>query len=295
MTRLAVQLWSVATAALLLSSPVQGAEPVLFENKSIAITAEDIRADAVRMPAEMRSAVLSRPETVTQIASNLFARRALAERAESEGLHKDPAVAAALRVARDKVLSDAMLEKIDKAHAPSDALLESMARDVYKAKPERFKQPEQVRVRHILIAGQQPSSRAQAEKVLEELKAGADFAQLAKDRSADTGSAAKGGDLGVFAKGRMVPEFELAAFALKAPGDLSDIVTTQFGYHILQLQERLPVGMRSFAEVHDELIKEARTTVTQDARVAEAEKLQRGVTIHKEAIDAFAASNKSGK
>ena len=292
MNRLTAPLRVAAAAALVFCATAQAAEPVLFEGKKITITAADVQADSLRMPPEMRPLVLARPETVMQMASNLFARRALAERAESEGLAKDPAVAAALRIARDKVLSDAMLEKIDRIHAPSDAALEGMARDAYRAKPERFQQPEQLKVRHILIAGKTPEAKAQAEKALADIQAGADFAKLAKELSADKGSADKGGELGAFAKGRMVPEFEAAAFALDKPGALSGVVETQFGYHVLQLQERIPAGVKQFAEVRDELVKEARTKFTQDARVAEAESFQREAKPNQEAIEAFSAKYK---
>ena len=275
------------------ASGAWAAGPVLVQGPEVLITADDMQADSLRMPEEMRGAVLSRPKTVSQIATNLYVRRALANKAQAQGLGNDPQVAAALQVARDKVLSDALLAKIDKDSAPSDAVAEGQARNNYKAKPDRFQAPEQVQVRHILIAGTDGDARAQAEKILEELKAGANFAQLAKERSADTGSAAKGGDLGLFARGRMVPEFDEAAFALKKPGDLSSIVETKFGFHILKLDARRPAGLRPYEEVREELIKEVRGKLQQDARVAEAEKMQQGLTVNNEAIEAFAATHKA--
>ena len=292
---------SLATRATVLvgllvgfSSPaVWAAGPALVKGPEVLITTEDMQADSLRMPEEMRSAVLSRPKTVSQIATNLYVRRALANKAQAQGLANNPQVAAALQVARDKVLSDALLAKIDKDSAPSDAVAEGQARNNYKAKPDRFQAPEQVQVRHILIAGTDGDARAQAEKVLEELKAGANFSQIAKERSADTGSAAKGGDLGLFARGRMVPEFDEAAFALKKPGDLSSIVETKFGFHILKLDARRPAGLRPYEEVREELIKEVRGKLQQDARVAEAEKVQQGLTVNNEAIEAFAATHKA--
>ena len=269
------------------------AGPVLVQGHQVRITADDIQADSQRMPEEMRGSVLSRPQSVSQIATNLYVRRAMANKAQAEGLANDPQVSAALQVARDKVLSDALLAKIDKDNKPSDAVAEGLARNIYQAKPERFQAPEQVQVRHILIAGTDGSARAQAEKTLDDLKAGANFAQLAKERSADTGSAAKGGDLGLFARGRMVPEFDEAAFALKQPGDLSGIVETKFGFHILKLDARRPAGMRSYEEVREELIKEVRGKLQQDARVAEAEKMRQGLNINSDAVEAFSASYKS--
>jgi hypothetical protein len=116
--------------------------------------------------------------------------------------------------------------------------------DAYvKAHPE-----EQVHARHILISLKspqapseggldKPQARAKAEEVLKRVKAGEDFASLAKEYSTDPGSKENGGDLGWFGRGRMVAEFEKAAFALQ-PGQTSDIVESQFGFHIIKVEER---------------------------------------------------------
>ncbi len=267
----------------------------LTQGGTFAITSIDIEADALmRMPAEMRSIVLADKRSVAQVVMNMYARRALGQQALKEGLDKDPQVVAMLQLARDKVLSDMMLARIDQQFAPSDAAALDLARNLYRAKPERFEVGEQVRVRHILIGGATPESRAQAEKLLEEIKGGADFAKLAQERSADKGSASRGGELGMFAKGRMVPAFEEAAFALKNKGDLSSVVETQFGYHIIQLEERKPAGKRGFEEVKDELLKEVRASVVQDARVNAAQRLQQGVEPNVQAIEAFAERHTKG-
>lgn len=289
MNRFTAQLCAVTAAVTLLHAPAWASEPALMQGEQISITATDMQADALRMPPEMRAIVLAKSQTVAQIANNLYARRAMAHQAETEGLGKDPVTAAALQIARDKVLSDALLAKIDKSAAPSDAVAEGLARNIYKAKPELFKMPEQIQARHILIAGVTPESRAQAEKTLEELKAGADFAKLAQERSADTGSASKGGDLGFFARGRMVPEFDEAAFALQKPGELSGVVESKFGFHILKLDARKPAGMKPFDEVRDELIKDVRSNLQQEARAAQAQKLQQAAKVNTEAVEAFAA------
>ena len=114
----------------------------------------------------------------------------------------------------------------------------------YKQNPDKFQQGERVRASHILIrveenadAKTKETARAKAADVLEQLKAGKDFAELAKHYSQDPGSAANGGDLGYFMQGQMVGPFEQAAFALK-PGAMSDVVETPFGFHIIKAADR---------------------------------------------------------
>jgi len=134
--------------------------------------------------------------------------------------------------------------------APGDA----QVRDFYDKNPDKFKQDEACRASHILFKVEESADAAtkkkvkdQAESVLKQARAGADFAQLAKKYSAD-GSAQEGGDLNFFTRGQMVPAFDQAAFALK-PGQISDIVTTQFGYHIIKVTERRPASTVPFEQV----------------------------------------------
>lgn len=113
--------------------------------------------------------------------------------------------------------------------------------------------PETVHARHILIPVNMGASEEQAKEkiasLMRELEQGKDFATLAKEYSADEGSAKNGGDLGWFIRGQMVTEFEQAAFALKKPNELSGPVRTQFGYHIVQLIDKKPQEQRSFEEI----------------------------------------------
>jgi len=132
---------------------------------------------------------------------------------------------------------------------PTDA----EAKDFYEKNPDKFKQDEQVRASHILVrvdpnADAKTKARAKSEidSVLKQLKSGGDFAKLAQQHSQD-GSAAQGGDLGYFPKGQMVPEFDQVAFSLPV-GQLSGIVTTQFGYHILKVTDKKPARTVPYEE-----------------------------------------------
>lgn len=282
---------TAAAALLFVFASVHAADaPVLVQGEQFSVTAADIEADArLRIPPDVRQRMLSSPQSVGQVASNLYIYRVWGAQAQAQGLDKDPEVAAALRVTRDKVLADAWTARMARQNALTDEAALEMARTVYRAKPERFKQPEQVHARHILIQGDTPEARAQAEKLLADLKGGADFAQLAQEHSADKSNAPKGGDLGFFGRGRMVPEFEEAAFALQKKGELSDVVKTQFGYHLIQLDERRPESIRPFDEVRDAMVKEVRASVVDDARVADAQKVLATGKPDDETIAAFAA------
>src|SRR5881397_3723262 len=151
------------------------------------------------------------------------------------------------------------------AYRPADFLSQAEVKDddvaEYYAlhKEDKFTEPEQVRARHILIkvaadagADAKAAARKKAEELLAKVKAGADFAALAKESSEDPGSAAKGGDLGLFLRGRMTPAFEEAAFALQA-GGVSDVVETPFGFHVIKVEEHRPGGVKPLEAVHDEI------------------------------------------
>jgi peptidyl-prolyl cis-trans isomerase C len=163
-----------------------------------------------------------------------------------EGFRKD----ARVDISVNKVV-EAELSTIP---GPSDA----EARDFYTKNPDRFKEEEAVRASHILIrvdpnadASTKAKAKATIDTVLKKAKAGEDFAKLAQHYSQD-GSAAQGGDLNYFPKGQMVPEFSNAAFALK-PGEISSVVQTQFGYHVIKVTDRKPGRVVPFEEAAQQI------------------------------------------
>lgn len=135
---------------------------------------------------------------------------------------------------------------------------DSETKAFYDANVERFKQPEQVRASHILIkvdsAGDEAAAqkaRGDIEAIQQQLKDGGDFAELARANSGCP-SSAQGGNLGFFGKGQMVKPFEEAAFSLK-PGEISNIVETSFGYHLIRLEEKRDAGAVPFDEVEQRI------------------------------------------
>jgi peptidyl-prolyl cis-trans isomerase C len=148
---------------------------------------------------------------------------------------------------RTDALNDMLVGTMLQAEvAPKVNVTPDQVNDFYQKNPSQFQQPERVRASHILISFPQNAdeaakkdARTKAAEVLKEVKAGKDFAALAKQHSTDPGSGPNGGDLGFFQKGQMVPPFEQAAFALKA-GETSDLVESQFGVHIIRMVDRQP-------------------------------------------------------
>jgi len=152
---------------------------------------------------------------------------------------------------------------------------EARVRAAYQQHSERYHVPEQVHARHILfkLAKDAPPEQVEAvqkkaEATRQQLAGGADFATLARELSDDPGSKERGGDLGFFQRGQMVPPFEQAAFSLE-PGKLSEPVRTDFGFHILRVEERHPAQDRTYDQVREEL---ARQLLAEDAGRVEARK-----------------------
>ncbi len=274
------------------SASSHAADTPLMQGANTAITSADVLKNIEYMPTQVREEILSDPAKLRQLVGNLYLRRALAMQAENGGLTKDREVQFKLHTARESVLAEAQVERIATAATPDNAAADKLAQTIYKAEPERFAVPAQTRARHILIKGTEPSSLAQAEKLLAELKAGANFEALATAHSADPGSAAKGGDLGFFPKGRMVKPFEDALDALKQSGDLSGVVQSNFGYHIIRLEERQPASTQPFEEVRESLRAQVVGNAQKEARLKEVKRLQDQSKGDETALEAFIAEQK---
>ncbi len=139
----------------------------------------------------------------------------------------------------------------------------------YQDNIDTYRLPERVQVRHILIKTQgqpkedAPKLKAKAENILKQLQHGANFAELAKQNSDDPGSKDKGGELGWIVRGQTVPNFEKTAFSLK-PGQLSGLVETEYGYHIILVEGKQPAHTESFDDVKPQLLAEARNEAGAD-------------------------------
>lgn len=166
---------------------------------------------------------------------------------------------------------------VDRDVVPRVKVSDADVHAFYEENPRHFGEPAEVRARHVLVkssASEDPGRREEArrriEAVLAEARGGADFAELARRHSEDA-TAADGGDLGWFPRGRMVPAFEEAAFALEG-GGISEVVETPFGFHVIRVEERRPESRLPEAEAADAIrahLRAMRTGEAVAARIAE--------------------------
>ena len=221
--------------------------------------------------AEQRAMIEKNPQAKPTILWQTVQGMVIAGLAREKGFDKRPEIKGQLEMITNNFLAFQYLQKevISKIK-----VTEKEAKAYYDKNPDLFKSPEQIKARHILIQVPKESSdeekkklKEKAEEVLKKVKAGEDFTKLAAEFSDDSGTKSKGGDLGSFSKGSMVPAFEQAAFALKA-GEVSDLVETEFGFHVIKVDEKKEAVSEPFPAIKEKVTKQA-LREKQEAKVSE--------------------------
>jgi len=213
-----------------------------------------------QLPANVRDQVIARGQ-LDQVKEQVVIGELLYQEALKQKLHEKPETKQALALSARNALANSLLEDIVKQRTTDEAV-----KTWYNDHLVQFAKP-QVKARHILVA-----DKAEAEKILADVKAGGDFSKIAAEKSSDKGSAKEGGDLGWFEKGRMVPEFADAAFAANK-GDIVGPIQSKYGFHIISVddkREAIPVE-----EVSDKIKGQLRNEVVE----AYIEELKKGATI----------------
>jgi peptidyl-prolyl cis-trans isomerase C len=228
--------------ALAMAQPVWAAEEA---NPVVArVDGSDIRQSDVALAEEELGAQLQQMDEATRrenVIAFLVDMKIVAKAAEAKKVGDNEAFKKRLAFTRDRLLMDSLLTEEGKAGADDAAL-----RKVYDEAAKQISAEQEVHARHILV-----ETEDEAKAVVAELKKGADFAELAKKKSKDPG-ASDGGDLGFFTKDQMVPEFSAAAFALE-PGKVSDPVKSQFGWHVIKVEEKRNRKAPEFEQVKGQL------------------------------------------
>jgi peptidyl-prolyl cis-trans isomerase C len=253
-----------------LKAPVQD-KNVLARIGNRVITVNDFNKILGFYDPEQRKMIEKNPQAKPTLLWQTVQGIVLADLARQKGFDKKPDVKGQLELITNNFLAYQFLQKevLNKV-----TVSDKEAKAYYDKNIELFKTPEQVKARHILIQVPKDASeedkkklKEKAEELLKKVQAGEDFAKLAEANSDDPGTKAKGGELGFFAKGAMVPAFEQAAFALK-PGQVSGVVESDFGYHIIKVDEKKEAVVEPYDTVKDKVRQQA-LREKQEARVTE--------------------------
>jgi peptidyl-prolyl cis-trans isomerase C len=232
------------------------ANPVLAK-----VNGSEIRQSDLKLAEEELGPSLAQMDPATKdenVLSFLIDMKITAKAAEEKKIENDEDFKKRLAFTRNRLLMDSLLASEGKAATTDEAM-----KKVYEDAVKQITGEQEVRARHILV-----ETEDEAKAVEEELKKGADFAELAKKKSKDPG-ASDGGDLGFFTKDQMVPEFSAVAFALE-PGKISDPVKSQFGWHVIKVEEKRNRKAPDFDQVKSQI----ETYVTRKAQADYVAKLR---------------------
>ena len=213
---------------------------VVAKADGIEITEADIQMAMQDMQDQLNQ--MPEPQRRDTAITYLIDLKLGAKAAKGAKLTEDETVKRKIAMLTERMLFDEYLETAAKKVVTDDAMKALYSDTVKNLKPE----PE-IRARHILV-----ETEDQAKAAIKRLKAGEDFAKVATELSKDPGSGQQGGDLGFFTKDRMVPEFSTAAFALEI-GKVSEPVKSQFGYHVIKVEEKREKPIPGFEEVRDQI------------------------------------------
>jgi peptidyl-prolyl cis-trans isomerase C len=222
----------------------------------IALAAQDFRETLGQLPPEQR---------IMGLINGIIDIRLMARAAEAAGLDDDEAAARRLGFIRDRALRAEFL-RVNVFEAVTDEAVQAR----YDAGVAEFVPAEEVRASHILV-----ETEDEAKALIVKLQAGEDFAQLAKDNSVDLGSGANGGDLEYFGRGRMIPPFEEAAFALEPGKYTTEPVQSQFGWHVILVVDK----RMSSPPTLEQMMPELRDAVARDLFLSELDKLRAAAEI----------------
>ena len=197
------------------------------------------------------------------ILEELVTGRLFALSARKQGLDETPEFVEAVDNFITQYLTRTVIENLIESVTVSG----EDCKNFYDENPDEFTMPDQIRARHILI-GDDETSADKLAFIQQELEKGVAFDVLAVEHSIEPAAQQSGGDLGFFTRGRMVPEFEEAAFALEEPGDISEPVKSSFGWHIIKLEEKQSSSVIPFDEVEPQieqyLVNEKRSQIYQE-------------------------------
>jgi len=218
-------------------------EAILAKIDDDVVTLNEFNKRISKLPEQYQQAVA---KDKTRLLEDLVIELLFYKEAIRRGIDKQSDTKEVLREARKKILMAKFIEEeVEKTTSVNDAEV----RDYYEENKDKFIEPEKFRASHILV-----KTEEKAQDLLDILSTGKDFEEVASTESMDITNK-RGGDIGYFRKGQLVPEFEQACMKLEI-GQVSPIVKTSFGYHIIKLTDKVPTSTKTFEEVKEKIASE---------------------------------------
>lgn len=239
---------------------------VFADTRGLVVTQEDVNYYFSSWGSGQSPELMAKTPNIEMAVENLYVARRLAAQAKTDGLLSEADQTWMQRFLADRKAMQLALNRLVTEQL-SETDWSGLAQDYYLGNPEEFKEPEQIRASHILfqLNGQRLiDTMKRADLARDRILAGEAFADVAVEETDDVGGR-PGGDLGFFGKGRMVPAFEQAAFALEE-GEISDLVVTSFGVHVIQQNGRKEERSIPFEEVEAAIIKKLKPKVWTETR-----------------------------
>lgn len=271
-----------AGLALLLAGPAYAENEVLATVDGVEITEKDLEIARIELSEHLNN--MPEENQRRELLLFLIENQLLAGAAEKENLHKGPDAEHRMKYYRRRALHDAYYQR-----KVRDLITEDRLKGFYDDQVAKIEPQEEFRARHILV-----ETEEEAYDIIELINRGSEFAQLAKEKSKGP-SGAQGGDLGYSTKGRMVPEFEKAALELKK-GEMSEPVKTEFGWHVIKLEDKRMKKPPPFEDVKDGM----KASLTRQRAVQVITELRQAVKIDildedvKKAIEEASKEKESG-
>lgn len=245
-------------AAIANSAPVATNDPVLVRGKDVQIRRSDFENEKKNVPPDQRGALSTNIDQIKKVLERMTQQSALLKQLSAEGFDKKPEIQAELEYAkRQKLLSLYAVELSARVKVPD---MEMAARERYQTSQKQLTEPEKISAYHIIVTTQK-RSRAEAIARVEEARkralAGEDFVKLVREYTEDPSARRNDGYLGFFPKEQMDPAFAKAAFAMTKKGEISEVVESQFGFHVIQFQDRVPGRVTPYEEIRAQFIEDA--------------------------------------
>jgi parvulin-like peptidyl-prolyl isomerase len=244
--------------SLAASSTAWAQDPVLARNAWVTVTKSDFDGEIARIPKEQQFGFLASSERIARTIENILVNKTLAAQARSAGLHESPAAKAEIAATVDKVLARRAIEKAESEFKLPD--FAKRAEEVYKADRAKYTEKDIIHTMHVLVDTKcrtQDAARARALEARAAIVAGTPFGEVAKKYSDDPSVGRNAGDIGPLTPDAMTPPYAEVVLRMK-PGEVSEPVLTNFGYHVIRVESVRKGRALQFAEVRDSLVAELR-------------------------------------